>query len=169
MNVAETIITAIGTGGLTGALAWIAKGYTTKREHDSKDHAVDASSASTTLATMVRLLEREQDAHARTRDRLSATNTEVDLRGAQVGDLSARVELMIEEMQRTAAEIAGLRAEVADLRKVNDDCERRNATLAQRVYHLERKRTPPDGSEAISDSSERVRLGTIYREVPNGR
>ncbi len=169
MNLTETILALAGTGGLSGMAAWIGKGYATKRAHDSTDHALDASTVGTTLATMVRLLEREQDSHSRTRDRLSATNTEVDLRGAQVGDLSARVELMIEEMQRTHAEIAAMRTEVAELRRLNDDCERRNATLAQRVYHLERKRTPPADTEAISDSSERVRLGTIYREVPDGR
>lgn len=151
---AQTIIAFMGTSGLAGLGAWMAKGYATKRTHDSKDHAVDASTASTTLATMVRLLEREQDAHTHTRDRLSACNTEVDLRGAQVGDLGARVEMLeardIEREKR-----------MAKLDERNDACERQNAELTRRVHSLERKTTPHGGTEAVT--------GTTYREVPDGR
>lgn len=127
-----SLVAAFGGGG---GLALIGKAYATKLAYASKDHALDVNASQATVATLVDLLRTEQASHNHTRDRLSAANTEVDLRGAQVGDLSARVELMAERFD--------------DLVKRNDDCERRSADLARRVYRLERRTTPPGDTPAV--------------------
>lgn len=143
-----SLVAAFGGGG---GLALLAKTYATKRVHDSKDHALDVTASQTAISTLVELLRNEQTSHNHTRDRLSAANTEIDLRGGQVGDLAARVEML----ERRDAE---REARVLKLDERNDDCERRNAALARRVYLLERSRvTPPNDTPAV--------MPTMHEEV----
>jgi septal ring factor EnvC (AmiA/AmiB activator) len=153
MNLTETILAIAGTGGLSGMAAWIGKGYATKRAHDSRDHALDASTFGTTLATMVRLLEREQDAHNHTRDRLSQANTEIDLRGGQVGDIGARFETLTERFEE-------LREEMREVRKDRDDCRADNERLERRIAVLEKRDTP--------DSTPRPILRPVQHEAVGG-
>lgn len=88
-------------------------------------------------SALARVLERrDEDCRKLTND-LSLARTEADLRGAQVGDLGARVEMLMEQ-------VAEVRTLAAALDAKNDDCERRNAELARRVYRLEKRSTPPD-------------------------
>lgn len=144
MNVDATFVGSLvaAFGGGSG-LALLGKAYATKRAHDSKDHAIDVAASQAAIATLVELLRNEQTSHNFTRDRLSAANTEIDLRGGQVGDLAARVEML---EQRDAER----EARVAKLDERNDDCERRNAQLSRRVYLLERSRsTPPNDTPAV--------------------
>jgi hypothetical protein len=133
-------LTLVGSCAATfvsgGGIALLTKAYATKRAHDSKDHAIDVAASQTAISTLVELLRNEQTSHNHTRDRLSAANTEIDLRGGQVGDLGARVELL----EKRDAE---REARVLKLDERNDDCERRNAALARRVYLLERNRVTP--------------------------
>ena len=150
MNLTETIVAIIGTGGVTGVGGWLAKSYATKRAHDSSDHAIDASTFGSTLATMVRLLEREQDSHNHTRDRLSQANTEIELRSGQIGDIGGRFETLMERFEE-------LRAEMREVRKDRDDCRADNERLERRIAILEKRDTP--------DSTPRPILRPIMSEV----
>lgn len=137
------ILVPIGTFVGGGGLAVLVRAYTTKREHDSRDHALDVSVTQLAINTVVSLLEKEQAAHARTRDRLSQSQTESDMRGGQVGDLAARVEMFM-------AQVAELRSDMAVLDRKNDDCEQRNAKLAARVFALEgNRKTPANDTPAV--------------------
>jgi len=94
-------------------------------------------------SALARVLERRDEDCRRLGDRLDQSRTESDLRGAQVGDLGARVEML-------EARDAEREARVLKLDERNDDCERRNAALARRVFLLERNRvTPANDTPAV--------------------
>lgn len=136
--------------GLVGIVAGVlGKSYAAKRSADSSDTA-------TAIGTLVRLLDREKDEHRVTRDRLSQSQTESDMRGAQVGDLSARVEMLTERVAELLGRMTEVLARVEDLDAKNDDCERRNAALTTRVHKLERRNTPPDMTAVQPEMHEEV-------------
>jgi hypothetical protein len=153
-----TLIAALGgTGTLAGLGGFALKAYASKRTFDAKEHAADRAlerashqasldAAQRHAATVLELLNREQAAHLRTHDRLSAAQTEIALRESQVGDLGARVDLM-EPQVKEALERAS-RSETA-----NAECEERARRLASRVAALELQRgrpiTPPNDTPAV--------------------
>jgi hypothetical protein len=129
-----------GGAGITAGLALLARLYATKRGADSGDF-------STMLSTVVGLLTDERAAHARTRDRLDAAQTESEMHAGQIGDLAARAEAAIARCEEYDARVNKLEAE-------NERCRTENAELRRRVLKLEHERdparvTPPNDTPAV--------------------
>jgi chromosome segregation ATPase len=126
----------MGLGGI--ALGALGKAYASRQDRGSKEDSA-----------LARVLERRDEDCRRLQDRLSAAATEVDLRGAQVGDLSARVELIMEQMSEMRSERD---REREMYERGMDECEARNAELTQRVFQLEqrvKRITPPGDTPAV--------------------
>lgn len=122
-------------GLVLGALG---KAYTSRQDRGSKEDSA-----------LARVLERRDEDCRRLQDRLSAASTEVDMRGAQVGDLGARVDMLMEQMTEMRAD----RERERELyERGMSECEARNAELTQRVFQLEqrvKRITPPGDTPAV--------------------
>jgi chromosome segregation ATPase len=105
-------------------LGSLGKAYASRQDRGQKEDTA-----------LARVLERRDEDCRRLQDRLSAVTTESDMRGAQVADLAVRVEHALEQ--------------IATMQRGMDDCEARNAALADRVWRLERKSTPPGDTPAV--------------------
>lgn len=126
---AVTVNALIGVVGI--ALGVLGKAYASRQDRGTKEDSA-----------LARVLERRDEDYRKLAEKLSQATTEADMRGAQVADLAVRAEHAIQQVDE-------LRAEMASVRSLNDDCERRYAKLTERVFRLERKTTPPGDTPAV--------------------
>jgi chromosome segregation ATPase len=138
----------IGVGGIGGVLGYVLRLYATKRAHDSKDHAIDASVVQRRDDTLARVLERRDEDcrrlsedNRRLGERYDQARTALELQAGQVGDLAARAEAAIARCEEYAERVEKLETE-------NDECRSENRDLKARVTKLEKERNPANVTPA---------------------
>ena len=121
-----SIVAALGGGGAAGSV--ITRLYSRKRQSDERRDDI-----------LVRMLEREQTAHAETRDRE---------RQAMQAGVQPQVDLA-----EVKAQLDSVTDRLAEVVQRGEDCDKRNAELTRRVFRLENRLTPANGTPAIREET----------------